>query len=205
MTEPNDDRIAPATPPPPPAPRAWRALAVPALAVGVLLGFFLGRFSLEASWSSPLVTISPDQARASSSAGADPTPSAGSRVLRPMPLARTRQALAAMTASDPVKIELGSLGRSDGMSVTLRLSNHGACVATAVRGVVYGFDAWNQPSRLNLGGEHYVAFQLDQLSLAPGDHAQPEFPLKHPETASLIAGHVDEVRCADGTTWRRSP
>lgn len=187
-------------------PRSRRTLVLwvlVGLVVGLVVGFFVGRYTLEQSWSSPVVRVTPDMARASSSAGADPTPEASARVLRPMPLARTRQALVAFTHDDPVIVQIGSLGRGDGMELTLRIENRGKCEVTSVKGVAYGFDAWNKPARLNAGGEHYVTFRADKLSLPAGSKAQPTTPLKHPDTASIVVGHIDEFSCADGTSWRR--
>jgi hypothetical protein len=173
------------------------------LLVGGIVGWLAGRWSLEQAWAAP-VTIGADDARRSSEGDADPTPAAGTVVLAAMPLQRARHALHDVAADDPVRMRIGSIGRSDGeMFLHLTLVNHGTCAASEVDGVAYGFDAWGRSARLNRGGEHYVAFHATGLDLAPGASSLQEFPLHHPDIASIALAQVDHVRCADGTEWAR--
>lgn len=173
------------------------------LAIGVAIGWLVGRWELERRWAEPIVVGVDDHAR-SSEGDADPTPPVGAHVLAPMPIQRARQALAAIVADDPVRLRVGSVGRSDGeMYLHLTLENHGACTVREVEGVAYGFDARGMPARLNRAGEQYVAFHTDTLSLAPGAHEIVEWPLHHPHVASLALAQVERVGCTDGTLWTR--
>ncbi|MEI8256491.1 MAG: hypothetical protein WCJ30_12525 [Deltaproteobacteria bacterium] len=179
-------------------------IAVAMLVVGLLAGWFGGRCALERRWSEPLAAITPDAARRSAEGNADPTPAAGTRVMQPMPLQRSRAAMRELVANDPVVMSVGAVGRDDSaIELHLTLRNRGRCTVTEVEGVAYGFDAWGQPSKLNRAGEHYVAFRSTGLDVAPGASTRQGYPLRHPETASLALAQVERVTCADGTRWAR--
>lgn len=185
--------------------RRSNVIAFVLLVLGLIVGWFAGRWSLENQWSQPLATITPDEARRSAEGHADPTPAAGTRVLRAMPIGRSRLALRTVVANDPVFSPVGSVGRgSEGeMELNVTLRNRGRCTVTALEGVAYGFNAWGQSSKLNRAGEHYVAFRSEGLTVAPGAATQASFPLHHPDTASIVLAQVDRVTCADGTNWAR--
>lgn len=180
-------------------------LVLVVLVVGLLVGWFAGRWELERRWAEP-TTISEDDVARSSEGDADPTPAAGTRVLPAMPLQRSRAALRELVAEDPVQVSVGSIGRSDGeMFLHVTLVNHGACAVREVEGVAYGFDAWGRSARLNRAGEHYVAFRSSDLELAPGASSFQEYPLHHPDIGSIALAQVERVGCADGTSWERHP
>jgi hypothetical protein len=184
-------------------PRYAIVLIVVAVLVGLLVGWLVGRWDLERRWSEPR-TISADDVRRSSEGDADPTPPAGTVVMAAMPVQRARAALADLVAEDPVRVPVGSIGRSDGeMFLHLTLVNHGTCAVREVEGVAYGFDAWGRSARLNRAGEHYVAFHATDLDLAPGASAFEEYPLHHPDIGSIALAQVERVACADGTSWSR--
>lgn len=179
-------------------------IAVILLVVGLLVGWFGGRYALERQWSEPLATLAPGDVRRSSAGNADPTPAAGTRVLRPMPIQRSRAAIRELVANDPMVMSVGDVGRDDHlMELHLTLRNRGRCTVTGLEGVAYGFDAWGQPARLNRAGEHYVAFRSTGLDVAPGTSTQQGYALRHPLTASLALAQVERVTCADGTRWAR--
>jgi hypothetical protein len=179
------------------------AMAIVLVGLGLVIGWLAGRWSLEQAWATPH-TISTADVQRSSDGDADPTPAAGTVVLASMPIQRARRALRALVDDAPVRMRIGSIGRSDGeMFLHLTLVNRGTCAVTHVDGVAYGFDAWGRSARLNRGGESYVAFHATGLSLAPGGSTQEEYPLHHPDTASIALAQVDHVTCADGTEWAR--
>jgi hypothetical protein len=179
------------------------ALVVLVLVVGLVVGWVLGRWDLERRWAEP-TTIGEADVRRSSEGDADPTPAAGTRVLPAMPIQRSRAALAELVEGDPVQVRVGSVGRSDGeMFLHLTLVNHGTCAVREVDGVAYGFDAWGRSAKLNRAGEHYVAFHATDLDLGAGGSAFQEYPLHHPDIASIALAQVDRVGCADGTSWSR--
>jgi hypothetical protein len=175
-------------------------IAAIALVAGLVAGYFAGRLKLLHEWSQPVQLLHSD----SRGSGADPAPREGTRGFRPMPYARTRLAAREFTARDPVVLAVGSVGRGDeGAELHVTLRNRGACEASELEGVAYGFDAYGTPSRLNRGGEHFVAFSARGLRLAPGAAVQQEIPLHNVGNASLVLAHVDRVTCADGTRWAR--
>lgn len=175
-------------------------IAIGALVLGLVIGFFVGRAWLERQWQNPLLTVT-----AAAKPDADPSPAPGSRVFRAMPLGKTRAAVGEFVKSDPVVMTVGSVGTdSDSNSeLHLVLENKGACAVKSVEGVAYGFDATGKSVPLNRGGEHYVAFRGDQAIL-PKEKALFAAKLRYSETASLIVAHVDRTSCADGTTWARN-
>jgi hypothetical protein len=101
---------------------------------------------------------------------------------------------------------LGDVGTSSTESrLNLDLTNRGKCAISAFSGVAYGYDAYGRPSRLNKGGEHYVAFSESNVTdLAPAATHSLSMKLHNVETASLVLAHVDQVTCTDGTRWARN-
>src|SRR6187551_866226 len=85
------------------------------LAVGLLLGIFLGRFLLEREWSQPnvLQRVSAADAQRSTGKDADPSPQQGSLLLGPAPISRARMVLAEITQADPLVLIVGDVGNSD--------------------------------------------------------------------------------------------
>jgi hypothetical protein len=179
------------------------AIAIALVGLGLVIGWLAGRWSLEQAWATPH-TIGTSDVQRSSAGDADPTPAAGTVVLAEMPIQRARRALRDLAADAPVRMRIGSVGRSDGETfLHLTLVNRGTCAVTDVEGVAYGFDAWGRSARLNRAGEHYVAFHASGLDLAPGASSREEYPLHHVDIASIALAQVDHVACADGSEWAR--
>ena len=178
------------------------------LAVGLLLGWFLGRFLLERDWDQPhvLQRLAASDAQRSSGDGADPVPPVGALVLRPAPLARARQVMAEITRQDPLVMTLGDLAnRDEGTVLNLELKNRGKCAISSFSGVAYGFDAYGKPRPLNKGGEHYVAFsEKGVTNLGPAETHSFSVTLHNVDTASLAVAQIDQVECTDGTRWARN-
>jgi len=179
------------------------------LLVGGLIGFFFGRALLEREWSQPAVLKRLSAAEAQrSKAGKDShlVPAPGSLVLGKAPLARARQVVADITKSDPVVMSVGDVGNGDeGLVLNLDLKNRGKCAVTGLAGTAYGYDAYGKPAKMNLGGEHYVAFKAEKIQdLAPDQVHSLSVPLHHAAIASLAVAHVDLVTCKDGTKWARN-
>jgi hypothetical protein len=178
--------------------------AIVGLALGAALGFWLGRYTLEQKWRDATSIVSPEDQEGSSQKGADPTPKAGTKVLKQMPLARTRIALDGLAAKDPVKVTVGAFGRNDELTeLHLGFKNDTSCKITSVQGVAYGFDAWGRPTPVNQGGEHYVAFSQDKLEVAPGAKASLEQEVHHATLANVALAQIDSYTCSDGTSWKR--
>jgi hypothetical protein len=178
------------------------------LIVGTLLGWFSGRFMLERYWTQPLVLkrLAAADVQPSTGPGADPAPKVGTLVLRPAPLARARMVVAELTRQDPLLVTLGDVGTGNADSrLNLDLTNRGKCAISAYAGVAYGYDAYGRPSRLNKGGEQYVAFSESGVTdLAPMATHSLSMKLHNIENASLVLAHVDQVTCSDGTRWSRN-
>ena len=178
------------------------------LIVGTLLGWFSGRFMLERYWTQPLVLrrLAAADVERSSGHDADPVPPVGAVVLRPAPLARARMVLAQITRDDPLVMTLGSVGNGrDESYLNLDLTNRGKCVVSSFAGIAYGYDAYGRPSRLNKGGEHYVAFSESGVTnLGPTKTHSLSMKLHNTDTASLVVAQVDQLTCADGTRWARN-
>jgi hypothetical protein len=178
------------------------------LAVGLLVGWYSGRFMLERYWTQPLVLkrLAAADVERSTGEGADPTPPVGTLVLRPAPLARTRMVVGELTRQDPLLVTLGDIGTGSSESrLNLDLVNHGKCAVSSFSGVAYGFDAYGRPSRLNKGGEHFVAFSEQGIAdFGPAQSHLLSVKLRNREAASLVVAHVDRVTCTDGTHWTRS-
>jgi hypothetical protein len=178
------------------------------LIAGVLIGWYSGRFMLERYWTQPLVLkrLAEADVQRSSAPGADPSPPVGAVVLGPAPLARARMVLAEITAQDPVVMTLGDVGTgNEGSQLNLELKNRAKCAVVELSGVAYGYDAYGQASRMNQGGEHYVAFSEKNVTgLAPASTHVLSLKLHHSETASLVLAQVDRMACSDGTRWSRN-
>lgn len=181
-----------------------------ALLIGLLIGFFVGRATLEAKWSNPVGVITPQEhQKASGAKNADPTPPAGSKRLAALPLVKLRQEAAKFTAQDPLKITLTSWGGGeDGYELHLMMKNDAPCKIVSYSGIAYSYNAYGRPAKGNAGGENYVAFRSDATSDkfegmdkgAKFVHAQV---VHHSDTASIGVAHVDAYACDDGTKWAR--
>ena len=179
------------------------------LVVGGLIGWFSGRFMLERYWTQPLVLkrLAEADVQLSKGEGAEPVPPVGTTVLRSAPLALARAALADFTRQDPVVLTVGDVARGAGDShLKLDLKNRGRCAVSSFAGVAYGYDAYGRPSRLNKGGENYVAFSEEKVAdLAPSATHSLSMKLHNDnnDQASLVLAQVDRVKCSDGTSWKR--
>ncbi len=175
-----------------------------AFVIGITPGFYLGRATLEAKWRAGVQPVSESEAARSAIEGADPTPKAGTKVVRDMPINRSRVALQELTDADPVKVTLGTFGRNDDSTeLHLNLKNGAACEVTSVEGVAYGFDAWGRPTAVNKAGESYVAFSGKELKLAPGAKGYVAQEVHFAKLANMALAHVDKYTCSDGTSWSR--
>jgi hypothetical protein len=176
-------------------------IAAIALVLGLILGFVLGRFTLERQWSQPYSQVSPEDTKKSE--GANRSPKVGTKVLKPMPIGRSRVALKGMTDKDPVFSNVAAVGAGDeGVDLHVVVENRGKCTVTSLAGVAYGFDAYGRPAPLNKGGQTYVAFE-SKAPLEPGKKATVAQPLKDIDDATLAIAHVDHTTCSDGTSWTR--
>jgi hypothetical protein len=187
-------------------------IAIPTLIVGLVLGFLFGRYTLEREWAKPVSQLSADDAKRLAVEGADPVPPVGARVMRAMPIQKSRAAIKELTRADPVKLEIGSIGRSgdEGQELHLTLASSWDCEVTSYEGVAYGFDAWGRSSAMNKSGEHFVAFTSKAgdkpetpAKIAPKEHVQYTLAIKHAETASIALAQIDKVSCAGGKSWSR--
>lgn len=177
---------------------------VVALLAALAGGYFLGRWSLDRQWRQPQMMLGPAERARLAVDGADPVPPAGTRLLRPMPLERTRVAMKELTKGDPVVAGVISFGNGDeGSELHIDVVNSGKCVVTAFSGVAYGFDAWGAPQKANKSGEHFVAFSAEKVELEPGQHHIVTQALKYPETASLGVAQIDAVTCKGAPPWSR--
>ncbi|WP_394822761.1 hypothetical protein [Pendulispora albinea] len=193
------------------SPARMLLVAVATLVVGLIAGYFIGRFSLEQQWRQPTTHVTRDSYEEASRDDADPTPAAGTLVMKAMPLERTRMAVRERTAADPVVAIVGAIGRNDGeVELHVQVENRGTCEVTKIEGVAYGFDAQRRPAKLNRHGENYVAFVAplpgshEPLKLAPGGgKTLISEKLRYVENASLALAQVDRITCADGSVWNR--
>jgi len=174
-----------------------------ALVFGLILGFVLGRTLLERQWSQPYTQV-PHGVEKNKIEDGNPTPKHGTTVLKPMPIARSRAALAQMTGKDPVVSPVAAVGAGDEGAFELHVivENRGTCSVTSLSGVAYGFDAYGRSSSLNAGGDNYVAFE-SRTTIEPGKKATVAQVLKHVDDATLAIAHIDKTTCSDGTSWTR--
>ncbi|MDB4945800.1 MAG: hypothetical protein JWP97_5334 [Labilithrix sp.] len=172
-----------------------------ALVIGLIVGFLAGRFTLERQWSKPYVQVTPQTEQ--KSAGDNPSPKAGTKVLRAMPLAKSREALRTMTEGDAVVSHVAAFGAGDeGVELHVVVENHAACTLKSLEGVAYGFDARGKPSAVLAGGENFVAFS-SSAPIAPGKKAIVSANLKNAHLATLAIAQIDKTTCTDGTSWAR--
>ena len=172
-----------------------------ALVLGLILGFVLGRFTLERQWSQPYTQVAPGTEQRA--AGHNPSPKAGTKVLKPLPIGKARAALKAMTEKDLVVSNVAAVGANeDGVELHVVVENNAKCTLTALTGVAYGFDAYGKPAPLLKGGENFVAFEL-KAPLEPGKKTTVAKALKDVDEATLAVAHVDRTTCSDGTSWTR--
>ncbi|WP_394837020.1 hypothetical protein LVJ94_08940 [Pendulispora rubella] len=185
-------------------------LALGTLIIGLIAGYFAGRFSLDREWRKPTVRITKEDYEEAARDDADPTPAADSAVMRPMPLRRTRETVQGRIAGDPIAPLVGSIGRNDGeVELHLTVQNRGTCEVSKIEGVAYGFDARNRPTKMNRHGEHYVAFTAplpgdrEPLRLRPEEKLVISEKLRYVDDASLALAEVTRVTCADGSIWKK--
>jgi len=171
-----------------------------ALVVGLVLGFLLGRFTLERQWSKPYAQALPPRTKGERQ---NPSPPVGATVLKPMPIGRSREVLRGFTDKDQVVSNVAAVGSGEsGLELHVVVENRSTCTVTSLTGVAYGFDAHGKPSALNAGGETYVAFE-SKVPLEPGKKATVAQPLEGADDTTLALAHIDRTTCADGTTWTR--
>ena len=172
-----------------------------ALVIGLIIGFLTGRFTMERSWSQPYSQVTPSTVE--KTAGHNPSPKAGTKVLKPMPIGKSRAVLKALAEKDPVFSNTAAVGAGEeGAELHVTVENRSACKVTALSGVAYGFDAFGKPAPLLKGGENYVAFE-SKAPLEPGKKLIVAEALKDVPDATLAIAHVDHTTCADGTSWTR--
>src|SRR5689334_20639200 len=136
------------------------------LVLGLIIGFVIGRVTLERQWSQPYSQVSPGTEN--KAAGGNPSPKAGTKVLKPMPIGKSRAALVSMTEKDPVFSTVAAVGAGEnGVELHVVVENRSKCTVTSLSGVAYGFDAFGKPSPLIKGGENFVAFE-SKVPLEPG-------------------------------------
>ncbi|MFO0678519.1 MAG: hypothetical protein U0169_18420 [Polyangiaceae bacterium] len=169
------------------------------LVIGFVAGYFIGRTKLQNEWSEPYMSSAP----ATAATDSNPAPLPGTKVLRPMPIGKSRSVLKQMTEKDPIATTSASVGQGEeGVELHVALENRGKCTVNELSGVAYGFDPYGKPSPLQANGATYVAFDL-KGTLEPGKKALAAQKLQHVELATLAVAHVDKVKCADGTAWAR--
>ncbi len=179
-------------------------IAAGTLIVGLIAGFFLGRMLLENQWSKPVMVISQADEQKSKEGDADPTPPAGTRILRALPLRKAREAAKAFTAGDKLVVNVVSFGNGEeGGELHVVVENRTDCKIIAFAGVAYGFDAYGRPQKANKRGEPYIRFVGEKQELAPKDTTTLAQTVKHTDTASLGVAHVDTYTCEDGRKWER--
>jgi hypothetical protein len=172
-----------------------------ALVVGAIAGFFLGRFTLERQWSQPYTTVT--SAEEQMNAGDNPSPKAGASVLKPMPIGKSRAALATLVEHDAVRSPVAAIGAGDeGVELHVVVENRGACTLTSLSGVAYGFDAYGKPSPLRKSGRNYVAFESKE-PIPPGKKHTVAAGLTNVADATLAIAQIDKTTCSDGTSWAR--
>lgn len=176
-----------------------------ALILGIIIGFIVGRATLERKWSQPYAAITPAEEQKSASQDADPTPKAGTKVMKAMPLARARMAMKAFTANDPVQSPTASFGQGDeGIELHVTVENRGKCKLSNVSGVAYGFDANGLPAAANKHGETYVALNSKlEKPLDPGQKTMVSMKMRYAENATIALAHIDATECTDGPAWKR--
>jgi hypothetical protein len=173
-----------------------------ALVLGLIIGFLVGRVTLERQWSQPYTQVSPATEKKNEGAP-NPSPKAGTKVLKPMPIGKSRAALRPMAEKDPVFSNIAAVGANEeGVELHVTVENRGKCTVTSLNGVAYGFDAFGKPAPLLKTGENFVAFE-SKAPLEPGKKLIVAEILKDVDDATLSVAHVDRTTCADGTSWTR--
>lgn len=181
-----------------------------ALLLGLTIGFFVGRVTMERKWADPFMVVSAKDHDRAAAQDADPTPAVGTRIFRALPLARARMEANKLTANDPLKVTLTSFGNGeDGGELHLMMQSEDTCIIKEFSGVAYAFDAHGMPAKANKSGETYLAFTAtlnggEQKPIAPKGKYIHSQKLKYTETASLGVAHVDSYTCDNGKIWRRA-
>lgn len=178
--------------------------AVLAALGGIVIGYFIGRFTTEAKWSAPYAQVSPADAQKYASEGADPTAPAGTKIVKAMPLVKARAAVDALTKDDKAHVLLGSsFGQGDeGIELNVTIENRGTCTINGGTGVAYGFEPRGRSGPANKHGEHYVAFKIDK-EIAPGKKEVVSNNMHFADDVTIAVAQVDSTTCTDGTKWAR--
>lgn len=178
--------------------------AVLAAIGGIVIGIFIGRFWAESRWSQPYATVSDGDAKKYAADDADPTAPAGTKIIKPMPIAKSRAAVDALTKDDKAHVRLGSsFGQGDeGVELHVTVENRGSCTITGGSGVAYGFDAHGRSAKANKHGEHYVAFKIEK-PIEPGKKDVISQKLRYADDATLAVAQVDQTTCSNGPAWKR--
>lgn len=174
------------------------------LVVGAAAGWLAGRASLEKTWSTgeqPLTQLTVERLLAGDP---DPVPTAGTLIMPEKPYTRANAEMTRLTANDPVRVRVAAIGNgNDGAELHVDVENHATCTIRELGGVVTGYDSTGKSAKLNLHGEHFVAFTATEQKLEPGAHGVIAQKLRYPETAALAVARVDSYACSDGTRWTR--
>lgn len=178
--------------------------AVLAALGGIVIGVFIGRAWAESKWSQPYAQVSANEAQKYASDDADPTAPAGAKIVKAMPIAKTRAAVSALTHDDKAQVLPGtSFGQGDeGVELHVTIENKGACTINGGAGVAYGFDARGRSAKANKHGEHYVAFKIEK-PIEPGKRDVISQKLRFADEVTLAVAQVDETTCANGPAWKR--
>lgn len=177
------------------------ALAVVSVFVA---GYFIGRARLSSAWSDRPSIVSDSDVAKMRVEGADMPPRAGSKVLNPMPLERSRAVLGEYVAKDPVRVTVGSLGRGDdGAEISFVVSSSMDCEITELEGVLYGFEASGKSTAVNKRNEHFAGFRSTEKIAPRAKKQKISFEHKNAGVASIVLAHVDHAVCANGTSWHR--
>ena len=178
--------------------------AVLAAIVGIIIGIFIGRFWAESRWSQPYAQVTPDEAKKYASDDADPTAPAGTKIVKPMPIGKTRAAVDALTEDDKAHVLLGSsFGQGDeGVELHVTVGNKGTCTINGGSGVAYGFDARGRSAKANKHGEHYVAFKIEK-PIEPGKKDVVSAKMRYADDSTIAVAQIDETTCSNGPSWKR--
>jgi len=185
--------------------------AAGAIVVGIAIGVAVGRGTLERTWSQPFLIMTPiDQAKYSRD-DADPVPKIGTKLLRAMPIGKSRAVLGSMTTADPAVVTVASVGQGEGGELELHVTVQNkskSCKITGASGVAYGFSPQGAATAMNRHGESFVAIAPMKLEkqITPGGHAVLSQKLRYAQNATLALAHIDTIECEGGSgTWTRQP
>jgi hypothetical protein len=72
---------------------------------------------------------------------------------------------------------------------------------TVVKGFIYCFDAFDEPTAIS-GGDFVIEAYADDVSITPGGNDTKSWRLGY-ASASSCAGEITKIKYKDGTTWER--